>query len=260
MFSQIMRKRQKFVLTSLLLAAALAGSQTTTIEVRYMLIMLLCLVTWVLSAWSLREGLNGIEWLTVLLPQTLFTAGVGFFFILLPENIGAKILVVSLFAVGQYASLLTANIFSVAAIRTIALFRAASAVGFIMSLVTGFLLFNTVLSFKMGFWLNVPMVFFISIGLVIPALWSVDLQKKLDSKVVIYSLIIALGVSLFTLGISFWPVTVVVSSIFLTTMLYVYLGITQHHFSQKLFAKTVWEYVSVGVVVLVTMLLSSLYV
>lgn len=254
-----MRKRQKFVLTSLLLAAGLAASQATTIEVRYMLIMLLCLVTWVLSAWSLREGLGGVEWLTVLLPQTLFTAGVGFFFILLPENIFAKILVVGLFAVGQYASLLTANIFSVAAIRTIALFRAASAVGFIMTLVTGFLLFNTVLSFKMGFWLNIPLIFLISLGIVIPALWSVELQSKLSVKVAIYSLITALGMGLMALAISFWPVSVVVASIFLTTMLYVYLGLTQHHFSGKLFGKTIWEYVSVGAVVLITMLLSSIY-
>ncbi len=254
-----MRKRQKFVLTSLLLAGSLAAIQATTIEVRYMLLLLLCLVTWVLSAWSLREGLEGIEWLTVLLPQTLFTAGVGFFFILLPGNWIAKILVVGLFAVGQYASLLTANIFSVAAIRTIALFRAASAVGFIMSLVTGFLLFNTVLSFKMGFWLNVPLVFFISLGLVIPALWSIELQDRLSIKVALYSLFIAIGMSLFALSISFWPVSVVVSSIFLATMLYVYLGITQHHFSGRLFGKTIWEYVSVGVVVLVTMLLTSIY-
>jgi len=255
-----MRKRQKFVLTSVLLAGSLAVIQATTIEVRYMLIMLLCLVTWVLSAWSLREGLAGVEWLTVLLPQTLFTAGIGFFFILLPGNILAKILVIGLFAVGQYASLLTANIFSVAAIRTIALFRAASAVGFIMSLVTGFLLFNTVLSFKMGFWFNVPLVFIISLMIVIPALWSVELQEKINIKVAMYSLFTALGVALMALAISFWPVSVVVASIFLATMLYVYLGLTQHHFSGKLFGKTAWEYVTVGVVVLVTMLVTSIYV
>ena len=44
----------------------------------------------------------------------------------------------ALFGIGQYTLLLTANIFSVAAIRTIALFRAAVAVGFVMTLLTGF--------------------------------------------------------------------------------------------------------------------------
>lgn len=255
-----MRKRQKFVLTSVLLAGFLALIQITTIEIRYMLIILLCLVTWVFSAWSLREGLEGVEWLTVLLPQTLFTAGVGFFFILLPGHWLARVVVIFLFALGQYASLLTANIFSVASIRTIALFRAAGAVGFIMSLLTGFLLFNSVLSFKMGFWLEVPSIFFISLAIIVPALWCVELPKSLTRKILVYSLFLAVGMALMALAISFWPVTVVVSSIFLTTMLYVYLGITQHHFSDKLFGKTAWEYVAVGAVVLVTMLISSVYV
>ena len=44
---------------------------------------------------------------------------------------------------------------------------------------------------------------------------------------------------------------------FLATMLYVYLGIAQHHFSQRLFSRTVWEYVTIGTVVLVTMLITA---
>jgi hypothetical protein len=76
-----MRKRQKFVLTAFLLGLGLAVLQNFPLEVRYLLIGVLTVATWGLAVWSLREGLSNIEWLTVPLPPTLFTLGVGLFFI-----------------------------------------------------------------------------------------------------------------------------------------------------------------------------------
>lgn len=162
-----------------------------------------------------------------------------------------------LFAVGQYALLLTANIFSVAAIRTIALFRAASAVGFVMTLATGFLLYNTLLSFRFQFWVNGIVVAIISFLLLIPALWSVGLAESVSKKVLTFGFWLAVMSGLLAIGISFWPVSIAVASLFLTTSLYVYMGISQHYFSQKLFTRTIWEYVTVGLVVLITMLVTA---
>ena len=252
-----MRKRQKFVVTAVLLTGGLLGSQAVPLEWRYGLIGLLSLTSWVLAAWSLREGLVGVEWLTVVVPSALFTAGVGFFYILLPANILARLLIGVLFGVGQYALLLTANIFSVAAIRTIALFRAASAVGFVMTLVTGFLLYDTILSFRVGFWLVMPAVAGVSFLLALPALWSMELEEKVSVRIIKYSVWMAVLLGLLSGAISVWSVSLVVTSLFLATMLYVYLGITQHHFAQRLFSRTVWEYVTVGVVVLVTVLITA---
>lgn len=252
-----MRKRQKFVVTAVLLAVGLWGVQLSPLEWRYGLIVLLAATAWVMSAWSLREGLGGIEWLTVLLPQVLFTAGVGFFYILLPGYWAARLGVIILFGIGQYALLLTANIFSVAAFRTIALLRAASAVGFVMTILTGFLLFDTILSFRQPPWINMVTVGMAAGLLLLGALWSVGLEEKLNRQVVTYSLWLAGLLGLWAGVISLWPVTVAVSSLFLTTMLYVYLGISQHHFSQRLVKRTVWEYVTVGMVVLATMLITA---
>jgi hypothetical protein len=173
-----MRKRQKFVFTSILLTIGMGLSQLPSLEWRYGATALLAAVSWVLSAWSLREGLVGIEWVTVVLPQTIFTTAMGLFFILLPDAWWWRLAIILLFGVGQYVLLLTANIYSVAAIRTIALFRAAQAVGFVMTLVTGFLLFNTILSFKMGFWFNAPLITIASFLLLLPALCQWNLKKR----------------------------------------------------------------------------------
>ena len=252
-----MRKRQKFVLTAILLTGAIAAIQLLSLEYRYGLIVFLTLVSWVLSGWSLKEGLSGVEWGMVPLPLVLYTAGIGFFFILLPAHWLWRSLVLLLFGVGQYALLLTANIFSVAAIRTIALFRAATAVGFVMTLVTGFLLYNTLLSFRLPFWANGAGVAAISFLLLLPALWSVELPEKISTRIASYSAGLAGVVGMLALAIAFWPISLAVASLFLTTALYVSLGLAQHQFSGRLFIRTIWEYVTVGVVVLITMLATA---
>ena len=252
-----MRKRQKLVLTAFLLAGMLLAVQSVGLEIRYILIGVLAVVTWLLASWSLREGLAGIEWLTVTLPSVLFTASVGLFYILLPQEWWAWLLIAFIFGVGQYALLLSANIFSVAAIRTIALFRAASAVGFVMALVTAFFLFDTILSFRFPFYEVGLYSFLTSFFLLMPALWSVELLPKINSRVMVFSVFLAVGMGLLSMAICFWPISTSVASLFLSTMLYVMMGISQHHFADRLFNRTVWEYVIVGLAVTVTMLLTA---
>jgi len=256
---QIMRKRQKFVVTAIFLALGVGAVQAAGLELKYWLIGVLGLLTWVLSAWSLKEGLTGVEWGVVTGPPVLFTVATGLFFILLPAAWWARLLIVALFGVGQYALLLSANIFSVAAIRTIALLRAAHAVGFIMTLLTGFFLYDTVLSSRLWPWWVGLGTAAATFALVLPAVWSVELTEKITGRMWKYAGVLALCVGLLAGAISFWPVNLAVASLFLTTMLYVFLGVSQHHFMQKLFKRTIYEYVTVGVVVLVTMLLTSVW-
>jgi len=252
-----MRKRQKLVLTSLALSLGLLAVQSVGLEIRYLLIGFLAGVSWLLAAWSLKEGLSGIEWLTVTLPSVLFTAAVGLFYILLPQAWTARLSIAVIFGIGQYALLLTGNIFSVAAIRTIALFRAASAVGFVMALITGFFIFDTILSFRFDFWLVGLLVFVTGFLLLVPALWSVELLPVISKRVWKYSFWSAVSLGFLAVSICFWPISISVASLFLSTILYVVLGITQHYFSERLFPRTVGEYVTVGVVVTITMLATA---
>jgi len=252
-----MRKRQKLVLTAVMLTVGLWGVQSAPLEWRYWLIGLFSAVSWVFAGWALREGLSGVEWLTVPMPTALFSAAVALFYILLPESIWARLAIGLLFGVGQYALLLTANIFSVAAIRTIALFRAASAVGFVMTLLTGFFLYDSILSFRMPFWMVGIAVFVATVLLLLPSLWSVNLEGKLSRQLVSYTLWLSLLVGMLAMAISFWPISIAVSSLFLCTGLYIYMGITQHHFTQRLMTRMIWEYVTVGAVVLVTVLVTA---
>lgn len=253
----VITKRQRFIITSVVLAISLLAIQLANISWRYQVIFGLTVLTYLLSAWSLREGLTKIKWLTVLILPALFTAGVGLFYFLLPSTWLARLPVAILYGLGLYALLLTANIYSVAAIRNIQLFRAANAVGFLLTLLTAFFLYDTILSFRLSFWLNFVFVFLVSLPLFIQGFWSVKLEEKISSQILFYSLALSLVVAEGALALSFWPVTVSAGSLALVTVMYVVLGLTQHYLSQRLFKRTINEYLTVGLVVLGVIILTT---
>lgn len=250
-------KRQKFIISASLLSVGLLAIQLANIAWRYQAILVLTVLTYLLSVWSLKEGLSGIKWLTVLILPTLFTAGVGLFYFLLPSTWLARLPVAVLYGLGLYALLLTKNIFSVAAIRNIQLLRAAHAVGFLLTLLTAFFLYDTILSFRLPFWLNFIFVFLVSLPLFIQGLWSVKLEEKISGQIWFYSLALSLIVAEGALALSFWPVTVSAGSLALITVMYIVLGLTQHYLSQRLFKRTINEYLTVGIVVLAVILITT---
>jgi len=258
-FTLILRfpKRKKFFITACLLAAGLLAIQLAGIEWYYWAIVLLGVATYFLSAWSLSEGLSGVEWLTVLILPVLFSVGVGLFYFLTPVLWLARLPLIFLYGAGLYSLLLTENIFSVAAIRTIQLLRSAHAVSFLLTLVVSFFLYNVILSFREGPWFNFLLTFLVNLPVFLQGLWCVNLEEKLTLKIWLYSLGSALVLGEIALAFSFWPVTVAVGSLSLTTGLYILLGLIQHYFSEKLFRRTINEYIGVGIAVLIVIFLTT---
>jgi hypothetical protein len=248
-----MSKRKRFVVVSLLLSLGLLGTQLVRVEHRYQAIIVLGGISYVLSAWALSEDLKGVEWITVLTIPLLYPVSVGLFYFLLPERLLSRLVILGVFGIGMYALLLTENIFSVAAIRTIQLLRAAHAVGFLLTLVTAFFLFDTIWSFRLPFYSNGVLVAVCSFPLFLQGLWSYRLgEQRIEKQTVQSSIALALGLGQIALALSFWPVTVPVGSLFLVTMAYVGLGISQYHLAGRLFRRTLYEYLGVGVIVLIT--------
>jgi len=254
-----MSKRQKFILTSFVMTLGLFSLQFVEEIYRYQAIGLLTFISLLLSWWSLKEALSGIRYLTTIILPTLLTAGVSLFYFLLPSSWVSQLPVVGLFALCFYALLLTENIFSVASIRTIQLLRAAHAVGFLLTLLTSFLLFDTIYSFRLIGWANALAVFGVSFLIYLQGLWSVNLEEKLSRNVWLYSLFLAIINTQFAFLISFMPTSIAMASLFTTTLVYIQLGIVQVHFQERLFKRTIYEYLFVGFVVLVIFLFTNLW-
>lgn len=252
-----MSKRQRFVITSLILSLGFIGIQFLENKYRFPSIGLLSLLTAILFSWSLIEGLGKNMTLLALVLPTLFTLGVGIFWFLLPASVFTRIPIVLFYGLGIYALCLTSNIFTVAAIRTIALLRAARGVGFVLTLITSFLIFDAILSLKTPLFLTFILSLLGSFPLLLQGLWSAALEIRLSKELLIPSAIFSLIVGEIAASLFFWPVTVVVGSLFLTVSIYVLLGLGQAKLETRLFSQTVREYLLVGFLVFIGMFLAT---
>jgi len=108
------------------------------------------------------------------------------------------------------------------------------------------------------FWVNFTAVLLFSFPLILQGLWCINLEPKIEKNLWLKNDCVILsngrnGFSLF----HFWPVSVAVGSLSLTTTLYITLGLTQQYLNERLFKKTINEYIAVGVAVLIVILLTT---
>lgn len=250
-------KRQEFVGATIILTALLILTQIVSVDLRYFFVLLLSIAAYGLSAFVLRENLKGIEWVTLLALPTLFTAAVSLFYFLLPVRWLTRLPVAILYGVGAYALLLTENIYNVAADRTIALLRAAHSVGFLLTLLTFFLLIQTILAFRFFPFVNVLLIGIVSYFLVLQALWSMDLSILVPRRI----WHISVAVTVFMVNIvwifSFLPTKATLTALMLTTILYSSVGMGQQYLVEKLYKKTVIEFISVAAIVFVITLIAT---
>lgn len=252
-----MSKRRRFVITSALLSLGFIAIQFLNDQNRFWAIGVLGLATLILFAWSLWGTLGrNMTLLTLVLP-TIFTLGVGIFWFLLPANIYTRIPIVLFYGIGIYVLSLTMNIFTVSAVRTIALLRAARGVGFVLSLVTSFLVYDTILSLRAEIYIMAALVFAVSFPLFLQGFWSVLLEASISKDLFVISLISSLVIAEIAAALYFWPVTVVVGALFLTVAFYVILGLGQSKLDGRLFGSVVREHLIVGTLVFIAMFFAT---
>lgn len=252
-----MSKRTRFVITSLILSLGFVGIQFLNDQNRFWAIGVLGLLTGGLFFWSLFENLGkNMTLLTLVLP-VMYTLGVGFFWFLLPANIFARIPIVIFYGVGLYILCLTSNIYSVAAVRTIALLRAARGVGFVLTLLASFLIFDAVLSIRTEVYYLMPIIFALSFPLYFQGFWSMVLDTSYSKELMLLSLSSSLLTAELAVALYFWPVTIVVGSLFLTSSFYMLLGLGQAKLEGRLFKSTIREHLVVGILIFIAMFIST---
>ncbi len=252
-----MSKRRRFLITSGLLSLGFIAIQFLNDQNRFWAIGILGIATVILFAWSLWGTLGrNLTLLTLVLP-TIFTLGVGIFWFLLPANVYTRIPIVLFYGIGIYVLSLTMNIFTVSAVRTIALLRAARGVGFVLSLVTSFLVYDAILSLRAEIYVTSALVFLIAMPLFLQGYWSMQLEKSISKDLVRLSLISSLIIGQIATALYFWPVTVVVGALFLTVAFYVLLGLGQAKLDGRLFGSVIREHLIVGTLVFIAMFFAT---
>lgn len=257
------------MLVSIIIALGLWFANWIPVEYRFGLSLGVSALAYVLSIWVLFDDLKGIEWLTLIILPVMFTLGSSLFSNFLPNSIPrlfgkffqveTAILLASLFrliyyifiAIGLYGVLLIENIFSVASIRTIQLFRAARSVNFILTLITSLFFFTAIFSLKLSFWWIGAAVFLISFVLSFPSFWSVDLKNNYVSEVGKFSLMVGWLVGLVSLTLSFWPVKPFMGGLMVTSVLYALLGVMEQRLSSKVYLESALEYMATVIIIMI---------
>ncbi len=237
-----MRRREKFVIAAIILSFGLLGVQLTALDFRYWAVLVLAIVTYVVSSWALHDDLQKHEWFTIIPFPTLYAASVSLFYFLLPQNVVSRILLLVLFGVGMYALYLSANIFSVAKGRTIQLVHAAQAISLIISLVTSLLFSNTIFSLKFPFFVNGLLIGLLHFPLIYTSLWSVNLEQKIEKETVQLAFVLSIVLAQVGIVVSFFPLSVWYSALFVMSVLYIGVGILQASLKGRLFSRTLTEY------------------
>ena len=250
-----MRRRQKFILASIILALGLVATQAVPLNWRPMSLFLFAFVAYVLAGWSMFDNLDGVEWLTIVPLPSFYGLSVAAFYFLLPESLLARIFILAIFGFGMYALFLAGNIFTIAKVRSIQLLKAAQAALFFFCLIAALLAFNTVFSLGLLFVWNGLASAVIAMLLSYSFYWSIRLDKKLDREVRALTIRTGTTIGLLAAILSFFPANLWPISLLLMTAMYTVLGLSQSALEEKMFTNTVREYAAVFIGVIVVFFL-----
>lgn len=251
-----MRRREKFVISSILLSLGLLAVQWTALEYRYFAVAIFTFITYLVSTWALKDDLQLHERFTVVPFPAMYALSVALFYFLLPEGLISQVIILMFFGVGMYALFLTSNIYSVAKGRTIQLLHAAHAVGLFFNLVTSLLLANTIFSLRLPFFLNAGLIGLVHYPLIFMSLWSVKLENEVTMRISTLAALLTLILLETALVLSFIPLSVWYNALFIMSLLYIGLGILHNYLKGRLFSRTLTEYSLVAIFVALIFLLT----
>lgn len=250
-------KRQKIIISTILLTIGLLSTQLVDFNLRFKFLAGLGILAYILSVWALWEGLNWIKAIILMILPTFFSVAVASFYFLLPVRWLTRLPVATAFGITFYLLLLAQNVFNVAAIRTIPLYRAASTASFLFTLLSAFFMYNVIYAFNLLFLWNGVVVFLISFPLILQVLWSIEMEDRVSPSIVIQCFILSLILGELALSFSFWPMPTTIWSLSLSSTMYVLVGLTTQFLRGRISRRVVWEYLGIGAVVLIVSFLST---
>ncbi|MBI2017814.1 hypothetical protein HYS92_02080 [Candidatus Daviesbacteria bacterium] len=251
-------KRQKIIITTVVLTIGLLSTQLVNFNLRFRFMAGLGILAYFLSLWSLWEGMNEprrAKAVVLMILPTFFTVAVASFYFLLPVRWLTRLPVAVLFGFMFYLLLLAQNVFNVASIRTIPLFRAASTASFLFTLLSAFFLYNVIYAFNLLFIWNGLAVFLVSFPLILQVLWSIEMEDKVSAAIFTQSFILSLVLGEVALAFSFWPAATTIWSLSLASSMYVLVGLSTQVLKDRASKRVVWEYLGIGAGVLLASLL-----
>jgi hypothetical protein len=251
-------KRGKFVACVLALSTVMFFSEIVTGSVVILLALCLGALTVFFLFLILRRDLyKKSYYFPIFILPFFYTVSFTLFYALVPSRLLTRLILTLVYAFGAYSLFLTQNIFTISSIRTINLLRSARIVSFVITIFVLFFLYSIVFSLRLPMYITPFLVGLLSLLMSMQFLWSYSESKEGSGNVFIFSSYIAFMMVELAFVLSLWPVTAAIYAIFLTGMFYTYSGLSHAWIEKRLFKGILWEYVWVGVLSILFLLIFS---
>jgi|SRR3989344_4297700 len=245
-----LHKKQKFIVGVCLLSIGLFFVENIFGRSSIFFVVALAIATDLLLLWAIYRDIKENFTPQIFVLPFFYSLSFGLFYSLTPARLLTRILLTTLFALGIYALFRSQNIFSVAAIRTIALLGAARIVSFIITILSFMFLTNIIFSLHLNAVITGSLIAIVSFFLVNQSLWTITLQKAYSTHF-LWSFALSLCLSEIATVLWFWPTNPTIISIFLGGFFYTTVGLSQVWLDKRLFRGILWEYVWIGIVVFI---------
>lgn len=258
-----MSKRLKYFISSVISAFGFFLYMSIPVDSRYFGLMagvvLVIFCFWFGLDLIFSDDFN-TRMMAIILP-VLFFVGFGLFSVLLPDSWWIQVLLSVVFGMMIYFMFLVENVFIVAiGYRTVPLYRAAYTVSLMMLLGTCFFIFNSMLSFKLYFWMNMLITLAVSVLFFIYHFWSVTIELSDDGKGFpkgAYVMVPSLLMAELSAILSFWPTGIFKGSVYLVTFIYILGGLIQANLRGRLFRRSWVQFLYIGLASIGAMLLAT---
>lgn len=249
-------KRIRFVISTLVLVFLVLFSTFFQFDAAWFFIPIFVTTSYFLTWFSIVEGIEKSEWLTLFILPVLFTVGFYLFYFLFPVRWLTRVPFIALYGISIYAILLTSNIFNVGVEKSLQLYRAAFSVNYFYQTLIVFLVVNIIFFIREMFLINGLIAGIVVFPLSLQLYWSVKLDSFIDRALLRYSFFVSLIMAQIVMVASFVPLRPTIAALFATVSYYSLTGLITAHLDNRLFKNTVREYVFVWAFVLVIVALT----
>jgi hypothetical protein len=241
-------KRQKFIVSVLILSLMLFFSEQLLGRGGIYVAFILAVITGLFVLWAERDELKDNFSPQIFILPLFYTLACALFFFLVPARFLTRVGMTSIYALGLYSLLLSENIFIVSSTRTIALLSSARTVSFIVTLLSYFFMANVVFALHLNILLTLLLVFVFTFLLVMHSIWSHTLERNIRFHLE-WVFLISICITEIAFALWFWPAAPTMIGLFLTGLFYMLVGISQVWLDRRLFKSVMWEYIWVAVIV-----------